>query len=77
VDSLEDFESNTMERLGDCQVKLGETRNEHYAGSQISMVNQWRTGTVSGHTLLNVVERRSEYLHVCPVHKHDNLQTNY
>jgi hypothetical protein len=76
-DSLGDFESNTMERLRDSQVKIGADIYEHYAGSQIHMVNQMRTGTVSRHTLLNVLERRSEHLCVCFVCKYDNLSTNH
>jgi hypothetical protein len=63
--------------LRDGQVKLGGTRYEQYAGSQRRMLNQIRTGTVSRHTLLNVLERRSEHLWVCPVCKDDNLSTNH
>jgi hypothetical protein len=66
-DSLGNEESSTMERLRDGQVKLGATRYEQYAGSQRRIVNQIRTGTVSRHTLLNVLERRSEHVWVCPV----------
>jgi hypothetical protein len=58
-DSLGDKESSTIERLRDGQAKLGEARYKHYAGSQRRLVNQIRTGTVSHHTLLNVLERRS------------------
>jgi hypothetical protein len=66
-----------MERLRDGQVKLGAARYEKYAGSQRLMVNQIRTGTVSHHTLLNVLERRSEHLCVCFVCKDNNLSTNH
>jgi hypothetical protein len=75
-DSLGDKESSTMERLSDGQVKLGTARYEQYAGSQRRIVNQIRTGTVSRHALLNVLERRSEHLWVCPVCKDDNLAIN-
>jgi hypothetical protein len=71
-DSLGDKESSAMERLRD-----GQVRYEKYAGSQRQIVNQIRTGTVSCHTLLNVLERRSEHLWVCPVCKDDNLSTNH
>jgi hypothetical protein len=77
VDSLADSESDTMERLKDGQVKLGAARYEHHAGSQKQIVNQMRTGTVSHQTFLNVLERRSENLWVCPVWKDDNLSTNH
>jgi hypothetical protein len=33
-DSLRDDESDTMDRLRNCQVKLDAGRYEHYAGSQ-------------------------------------------
>jgi hypothetical protein len=56
-----------MERLRDGQVKLGAARYEQYVGSQRRIENQMRTGTVSRHTLLNVDERRSEHLWVCPM----------
>jgi hypothetical protein len=69
-DSLGDDESNTMERLRDGQVKLGVPRYKQYAGSQRRIVNQIRTGVVSRHTLLNVLERGQW---VCPVCKDDNL----
>jgi hypothetical protein len=36
-----------------------------------------RTGTVSSHMLLNVLDRRSELLWACPVCKDDNLSTNH
>jgi hypothetical protein len=75
-DSLRDGDSNTMETLRDGQVKHGATRHEHYSGSQKRMVNQMRTGTVSCHTLLNVLGRRSEHLWVFPVFKDDNRSTN-
>jgi hypothetical protein len=61
-DSLGDKESSTMERLRDGQVKLGAARYEQYAGGQRRTVNQIRTGTVSRHTLLNVLDRRSDAL---------------
>jgi hypothetical protein len=61
-DSLRDYESDTMERLRDGQVKLGASIYEQYAGSQRRMVIQLRTGTVNSRTLLNVLERRLEYL---------------
>jgi hypothetical protein len=61
----------------DGQVKLGADIYEDYAGSQRPMVNQKRTGTVSRHTLLNILEERSVHLWVCPVCKYDNLETNY
>jgi hypothetical protein len=61
-DSLGDKESSTMERLMDGQVKLRAARYEQYVGSQRRLMNQIRTGTVSRHTLLNVLERRSEHL---------------
>jgi hypothetical protein len=70
-------ESDTMERLRDGQVKLGAARYEDYAGCQRQIVNQMRTTTVSRHMLLNVLERRSGYLWVCPVCKGDNLLTNH
>jgi hypothetical protein len=76
-DSLEDSESDTMERLRDGHVKLGVTRYEQYVGSQRRIVNQMRTGTVSRHTLLNVLKRRLEHLWVCPECKDDNLSTNH
>jgi hypothetical protein len=76
-DSLGDKELSTMERLRDVQVKLGAVRYEQYAGSQRQIVNQIRTGTVSRHMLLNVLERRSEHLWVCPMCKDDNLSTNH
>jgi hypothetical protein len=76
-DSLGDKESSTMERLRDGQVKLGVARHEQYADSQRRMVNQIRTSTVSRHTLVNVFERRSEHLWMCPVCKDDNLSTNH
>jgi hypothetical protein len=66
-----------MERLKDGQVQLGVARYEQYAGSQRRLVKQIRTGTVSSHMLLNVLERRSEHLWVCPVCKDDNLSTNH
>jgi hypothetical protein len=75
-DSLGDKELSTMERLRDGQVKLGAARYEQYAGSQRRLVNQMKTGSVSRHTLLNVFERRSVHLWVCPVCKDDNLSTN-
>jgi hypothetical protein len=75
-DSLGNKESSTMERLRDGQVKLGAARYEQYAGSQRRIMNQIRTGTVSRHTLLNVLAR-SEHLWVCPVCKDDNPSTNY
>jgi hypothetical protein len=53
--SLRDSESDTMERIRNGQVKLG-ARYEQYAGSKRRMVKQMRTGTVSRHTLLNVLE---------------------
>jgi hypothetical protein len=76
-DSLGDKMSSTMERLRDGQVKLVTAIYEHYAGSQRRIVNQLKTGTVSHHKLLNVLERRSEHLWVCSVCKDDNLSTNY
>jgi hypothetical protein len=75
-DLLEDSESDNMERLRDGRVKLGAAKYDHYAGSQRRTVNQMRTGTMSRHTLLNVLERRSENLWVCLVCKDDNLLTN-
>jgi hypothetical protein len=78
-DILKNKESSTMVRwsdLRDGQVKLSAARYEHYIGSQRRMVNQMRTSTVSRHTLLNVLERRSENLWVCPVYK-DILITNH
>jgi hypothetical protein len=64
-DSLEDLESNTMEKLRDGQVKLLVLlRYEYYADSKRPMVNQKRIGSVSRHTLLNILERRSEHLWV-------------
>jgi hypothetical protein len=57
-DSLGDYESNTMERLKDGQVKLGADIYEDYAGSQRPIVNQMKTGTVSHHTPLNGLEGR-------------------
>jgi hypothetical protein len=62
-----------MGRLRDGQVNLGATRYEHYGGSQRRIVNQMKTGTVSCHTLLNALERKSEHLWICPVCKDDNL----
>jgi hypothetical protein len=76
-DSLGDFESNTTERLRDGQIKLGAARYEDYFGNERPMVNQMKTGTVSRLTLMNIPERRSEHLWVCPVCKYDKLQTNY
>jgi hypothetical protein len=64
-----------MERLRNCQLRLGAARYEDYAGCQRRIVNQMRTGTLSRHTLLNVLERRSEHLWVCPVCKDENLPT--
>jgi hypothetical protein len=61
-DSLGDKESSTMERLREGQVKLGAARYEQYTGSQRRIVNKIRTGTVIRHTLLNVLEKRSEHL---------------
>jgi hypothetical protein len=75
--SLGAFETNTIERLRNSQVKLGAAGYEDYAYSQRPMVNQMRTGTMSRHTLLNVLERSSEPLWVCPVCKYNNLQTYY
>jgi hypothetical protein len=75
-DSHGDKESNTMERLRDGLVKLGVARYEHYADSQRRMMNQMRAGTVSRHTLLNVLKRISEHLWVCPVWKDNHLSTN-
>jgi hypothetical protein len=72
--SLGNKESSTMERLRDIHVKFGAAR---YDGSQRGIVNQMRTGTVSSHTLLNVLERRLEHLWVCPLCKDDNLSTNH
>jgi hypothetical protein len=66
-----------MERLMDGQVNLGAARIEDYVGSQKPIVNQMRTGTVSRHTLLNVLGGRSVHLWVCLVCKYDNLQANY
>jgi hypothetical protein len=60
-DSLGDFESSSMESLRDSQVVLGAARYEQYVGSQRRIVNQIETGTVSRHTLLNVLERRLEH----------------
>jgi hypothetical protein len=74
--SLGDKEASTMERLRDGQVRLGAARYEQYAGSKRRIVSQMRTGTVSRHTLLNVLEIRSEHLWVCPVCKDDNFLTN-
>jgi hypothetical protein len=54
-DSLGDSESNTMEKLRDGQVKLGVARHELYAGSRRRIVAQIQTGTISRHTLLNVI----------------------
>jgi hypothetical protein len=65
-----------MERLRDGQAKLCVVRQEHFAGSQRRMVNQMRTGTVSCHTLLNVLEGSSEYLWICPMCKDYNISTN-
>jgi hypothetical protein len=65
-----------MEKLREGQVKLGAARYEQYAGGQRRIVNQIKTSYVSRHTLLNVLERRSEHLCVCPVCKFDNLSTN-
>jgi hypothetical protein len=42
-----DFDSETMERLKDGQVKLCAASYEHYAGSQRQIVNQMRTGTLN------------------------------
>jgi hypothetical protein len=50
---------------------------EDYAGNQRPMVNQMRTGTVSRHSTLNVLEGRSEHLSVCPVCRYENLESNY
>jgi 23S rRNA maturation-related 3'-5' exoribonuclease YhaM len=76
-DSLGDFETNTLERLRDGQVKLAAARYEHYAGSQKHMVNQMRTATVSRHTSLNVLEIRKEHLWVYSVCKDYNFSTNH
>jgi hypothetical protein len=75
-DSLGDGVFNTIERLRDSQVKIDAARYDHYAGCQ-RMVNQMRTGTVSRNTILNVLDRRSVHLWVCPVCKYDNLSTNH
>jgi hypothetical protein len=57
-DSHGDGDSSTMVRLSDGQVKPRASRHEHFAGSQTRFLNQMRTGTVSHHTLLNVLEKR-------------------
>jgi hypothetical protein len=75
-DALGDIESDTTERLRDGQVRFGAAIYEQYACSQRRMVNQMGTGTVNGHTLLNVLERRSGHLWVYPVSKDDNLSIN-
>jgi hypothetical protein len=49
--SLGDCDSSTIERLRDGQVKLFAARHEHYA-----VLIQMKTGTVSRHTFLNVLE---------------------
>jgi hypothetical protein len=71
MNTLGDIESNTMERLRDSQVKLGADIYEDYSGIQRPIVNQMRTGIVSCHTPLNVLEGRSYQLWVCPVCKYD------
>jgi ATP-dependent protease HslVU (ClpYQ) peptidase subunit len=62
-----------MDKFMDGQVKLGATRYEHYAGSQRRIVNQMKPGTVSRHTLFNLLEKRLEQVLVCPVRKDDNF----
>jgi hypothetical protein len=74
-DSLGDKESRIMEKGG--QVRLDAAKYDQYACSQRRIVNQIRTSAPIRHTLLNVLERRSEHLWVCPVCKDDNLSTNH
>jgi hypothetical protein len=74
--SLGNGDSSTMEGLRYGQVKLGVARHEHYAGSPRRMVNHIRTGTMSRHTLLNVLERRSEHLLASLVRKVEDRSTS-
>jgi hypothetical protein len=46
-----------MERLRDGQIKLGAARYEDY-GNQKNIGNQMRTGTVTLHTFIKILERR-------------------
>jgi hypothetical protein len=59
---LEVVISNNMEILRDGQVQLGATRYDDYACCQRRMMDQMRIGTVSRHTLLYVLEIRSDNL---------------
>jgi hypothetical protein len=55
-------ESETMSRLKEHQVKRGVAKLEHFSGSQRGMVNQHRTGVISGYTLRDLLKMRSEHL---------------
>jgi hypothetical protein len=69
VTLFRDGDSNIVERLRDCQAKLGMASHERYTGIQKRMVNQMKTGTVSPHTFFNVLDRRLKRVCVCSMCK--------
>jgi hypothetical protein len=55
--SLGNNDSDTIEKLRDDEVKRCAAKYEHYAANQRRIVNQTRTGTVSHHRLLHLLEK--------------------
>jgi hypothetical protein len=71
-----DGDSMSMARLKDGHIKLDSARHKCFAGSNRLTVNQRRTGIVSCYTLLNILERRTEYVWVCLACNNDDFSSN-